>query len=98
MERGLHSFLRSLVATSGKLRGEFGGGESGANDDQATRLWALLLTKSSGHETKVLYFFLRLPAKFICRETLASKNSARVVHQSTNGIYLLFSYVVIAWQ
>ena len=56
MERGLHSFLSSLVATSGKLRGEFGGGESGANDDQATRLWALLLTKSSGHETKVLYF------------------------------------------
>jgi hypothetical protein len=47
-ERGLHSFLSPLIATRGKLRGEFGGGESGANDDQATRLWALLLTRSSG--------------------------------------------------
>jgi hypothetical protein len=73
MERGLHSFPSSLVAISGKLRGEFGGGESGANDDQATRLWALLLTRSSCHETKLLYFLLRLPAKFICRESLAPK-------------------------
>ena len=56
MERGLHSFLSPLIATQGKLREEFGGGESGANDDQATRLWALLLTRSSGHENKVLYF------------------------------------------
>ena len=58
MERGLHSFLSLLIATQGKLRGDFGGGESGANDDQATRLWALLLTRSSGHKTKVLVLAL----------------------------------------
>ena len=58
MECGLHSFLSPLTVTSRKLRGEFGGGESGANDDQATRLWALLLTKFRGHETKVLFLAL----------------------------------------